>query len=131
MNYFGVSINQSPTIAEQAGAAILVGEFLVVKYDNDGKVIVCDTEGEKAVGILVPETSKEIQINDDVTIQIKDIGMGMSGAKIVKGDELMVDNKGRLIPATSGKFILGYAMSSAEGENQHIQVDIRKSGYKA
>lgn len=131
MNYFGASINQSPTIAEKAGATILIGEFLAVKYDNNGNVVICDTEGEKGIGILLSETPKEIPINDDVTIQIKDIGIGMSGAKIVKGDELMTDTKGRLIPAASGKFILGYAMESAEGENQNIQIDIRKSGYKA
>lgn len=129
MNYFGVSINQSPAIAEKAGAAILVGEFLAVKYDNDGNIVISDTQGEKAVGIFLPETSKEIKKDEDVTIQIKDIGIGKAGGRISKGDELMVDNKGRLIPAISGKFILGYAME-AEEENQLVQIDIRKSGYK-
>lgn len=43
----------------------------------------------------------------------------------------MVDTKGRVIPATAGKFIIGYAMQNALAENEVIEVDIRKCGYKA
>lgn len=130
MNYFGASINQSPTIAEKAGAAISVGEFLAVKYDENGFVVVCSEEGEMSVGILLPETAKEIEAGDDVTIQIKDIGMGKSGAKIKKGEELTTDSKGRLIPAQSGHFVLGYAAGACQGEDELVRIDIRKSGYK-
>lgn len=131
MNYFGVSINQSPTAAEKAGADISGGEFLAVKYNDDGNVVICDAEGDTAVGILLPETSETVNAGDDVTIQIKDIGMGMSGAEIKKGCELTADSKGRLIPAKSGNFVLGYAVSSAEKENELVRIDIRKCGCKA
>lgn len=131
MNYFGSSINRSSTIAEKSGADILCGEFLAVKYNANGNVILCDTKGDNAVGLLLPETTDSVNSGDDVTIQIKDIGMGISGTKINKGDELTVDDKGRLVPAESGNFVLGYAVSSAAEEDELIRVDIRKCGCKA
>jgi len=130
MNYFGTVINSSPTIAEKAGTDILEGQLLALKYNDLGEVVVCDTEGENVAGILMPDCSNVINKGDDVSIQIKDIGMAKSGAAIKKGDELMVDATGKLIPATAGKFIIGYALSSATQADEFISVDIRKSGYK-
>lgn len=130
MNYFGTVINSSPTLAEKAGAEILNGQFLALKYTDTGEVVVCDTSGENVAGILMPDCSNVINKGDDVSIQIKDIGMAKSGAAIKKGIELMVDATGKLIPATSGKFIVGYALSSASAADEIISVDIRKCGYR-
>lgn len=131
MNYFGASINQSPTIAELAGSSISNGAFLLVKYDENGTVSVCDTEGELAAGVLLPETTKAITPGTELTVQIKSIGLVKAGAAIKKGQEIMTDSMGRAIPATSGKFVIGYAMQTASEEDELIQMDIRKSGYKA
>ena len=87
MNYFGASINTSSVVAETAGAVIENGAFCAVKYDENGDVMLCDTAGELAVGVV--------------------------------------------IPATAGKFVMGYAMTNATAENEIIEVDIRKCGYKA
>lgn len=131
MNYLGASINTSSVIAETAGAELGNGAFCAVKYDENGAVVLCDTKGELTAGILLPETTQKISSGDDVTVQIKDIGLCKAGAEIKKGQEVMVDEKGRLIPATSGKFVIGYAMTSATAEDEIIEVDIRKCGYKA
>lgn len=131
MNYFGASINQTPTVAEATGAEIKNGEFLFVKYNNDGNVVLCDTAGELAAGVLLPETTKIVPVGEDVTVQIKDIGLVKTGAAMTKGQEIMTDNKGRAVPVVTGKFILGYAMQSAMAENEIISVQITKSGYKA
>lgn len=131
MNYFGASINQTPTVAEQAGESIKNGAFLIVKYDENGNMAVCNAEGELAAGVLLPETTKELVSGEDVTVQIKEIGLVKAGAAIKKGKEVMTDSKGRAVPAASGKFVLGYAMQEAAAEDEVIQVDIRKSGYKA
>lgn len=131
MNYFGASINQTPTIAEQAGAEIINGVFLIVKYDSNGNVVLCDTEGELTAGVLLPETTRVVGIGEDITLQIKDIGLVKAGAAVKKGQEVMTDNKSRAVPATTGKFVLGYAMQEATAENEIIQVHITKSGYKA
>lgn len=131
MNYLGASINTSSVIAETAGAELGNGAFCAVKYDENGAVVLCDTEGELVAGILLPETTQKISSGEDVTIQIKDIGYCKAGAEIKKGQEVMTDVQGRVIPATSGKFVIGYAMTSATAENEIIEVDIRKCGYKA
>ena len=91
----------------------------------------CDTEGEIVAGIVLPETTQKISAGEDITIQIKDIGLCKVGAEIKKGQEVMVDTKGRVVPATAGKFVVGYAVTTASAENEVIQVDIRKCGYKA
>ena len=119
MNYFGTSINTASVVAETAGAVIENGAFCAVKYDENGDVMLCDTTAEK------------INADDDVTMQIKDIGYCKAGAEIKKGQEVMVDTQGRVIPVTAGKFVMGYAMTNATAENEIIEVDIRKCGYKA
>lgn len=130
MNYFGTVINPSPTLAEKAGADILNGQLLALKYNDLGEVVLCDTEGEAIAGILMPDCANSIKKGDDVSIQIKDIGMGKSGAGIKKGDALMVDTSARLVPATSGKFIVGYSLSTVTEADEFISVDIRKCGYR-
>jgi len=131
MNYFGASINTSSVVAEIVGAELENGAFCAVKYDENGAVVLCSTEGEMVAGIVLPETPEKISDGDDVTIQIKDIGYCKAGAEIKKGQEVMVEAKGRVIPATAGKFVIGYAMTSATTEDEIIEVDIRKCGYKA
>ncbi len=131
MNYFGVGINTSSVVAEIAGADIENAAFCAVKYDENGNVVLCDTEGEIVAGIVLPETTQKISAGENITIQIKDIGLCKTGAEIKKGQEVMVDAQGRVIPATAGKFVVGYAVTTASAENEVIQVDIRKCGYKA
>ena len=130
MNYFGASINTSSVVAEIAGGEIKNGAFCAVKYDTNGNVVLCNTEGELAVGILLTETGENVSEKEGVTIQIKDIGLCKAGAAVKKGQEVMTDDKGRMIAATTGKFVIGYAMTAAEIEGDVIEVDIRKSGYK-
>lgn len=131
MNCFGVGINTSSVVAEIAGADIENAAFCAVKYDENGNVVLCDTEGEIVAGIVLPETTQKISAGENITIQIKDIGLCKTGAEIKKGQEVMVDAQGRVIPATAGKFVVGYAVTTASAENEVIQVDIRKCGYKA
>ena len=131
MNYFGASINTSSVVAEVAGVAIENGAFCAVKYDENGAVVLCSTEGEIVAGIVLPETTQKLSAGENVTVQIKDIGYCKAGAEIKKGQEVMTDTQGRVIPATAGKFVVGYAITAATAENEVIQVDIRKCGYKA
>lgn len=130
MNYFGTIINSSPTLAEKAGIDILNAQFLALKYNDLGEVVPCDTEGENVAGLLMADCSNVISKGDNVSIQIKDIGMGKSGTALKKGTELMTDSTGRLIPAVSGKFIIGYALSNATAADEIISIDIRKCGYR-
>lgn len=130
MNYFGASVNQSPVIAEKAGEKIINGAFLAAKYDENGNIVLCEKVGETAFGILLPDTAEEISQGNELTVQIKDIGLAKSGSEFKKGAELMTDNKGKLVEATAGSFILGYALEQSVSEGQFVRVDITKSGYK-
>lgn len=129
MNYFGASMNQSPVVAEKAGKEIKNGAFLAVKYDDDGNIVLCDKAGETALGILLPDTAEEISQGNELTIQIKDIGLAKAGGVFKKGAPLTTDAQGKLVEAASGSFILGYALEQSFAEGQFVRVDITKSGY--
>lgn len=131
MRYLGTGIQTSSVISEIAGSSFHSAAFLLVKYDEEGKVILCDTQGEMAAGLLVPATADTVQEGEDVTIQIKDIGICKAGAAIQKGKEITTDTQGRCIPANTGDFVIGYAASAVEAAGELVQLDIRKSGYKA
>lgn len=129
MNYFGASVNQSPVIAERAGEGIKNGAFLAVKYDDDGSIILCNKAGETALGLLLPDTAEEISEGNELTVQIKDIGLAKAGGVFKKGAPLTTDAQGKLVEAAGGSFILGYALEQSFAEGQFVRVDITKSGF--
>lgn len=129
MNYFGASVNQSPVIAERAGEAMKNGAFLAVKYDDDGSIILCNKAGETALGLLLPDTAEEISQGNELTVQIKDIGLAKAGGVFKKGAPLTTDAQGKLVEAAGGSFILGYALEQSFAEGQFVRVDITKSGF--
>lgn len=129
MNYFGASVNQSPVIAERAGEAMKNGAFLAVKYDDDGSIILCNKAGETALGLLLPDTVEEISQGNELTVQIKDIGLAKAGGVFKKGAPLTTDAQGKLVEAAGGSFILGYALEQSFAEGQFVRVDITKSGF--
>ena len=128
MSYHGTGINDSPTIVGKAAAAITGGAFLAAKLTTSG--IAVAGAGEAAVGIFIPETESPAA-GEDVTLQVKDIGLAMTGAAVDAGDLLASDANGKLIKATSGKFILAVALETATATNQVISVQICKAGYAA
>lgn len=129
MNYFGASVNQSPVIAERAGEDIKNGAFLAVKYDDDGNIVLCNKAGEAAFGLLLPDTAEEISEGNELTVQIKDIGLAKAGGAFKKGVPLTTDAQGKLVEAAGGSFILGYALEQSFAEGQFVRMDITKSGF--
>lgn len=102
-NFNGSQINQSVTIAEQAGAAIDDVRNLILKYDENGDVVVATDGTEPIVGIAIIEAgyndisgaeSGKVAKGDQVDVQIKDIGYILAGGTIKKGEE---------VTATAGK----------------------------
>lgn len=82
-NFNGSQINQSVTIAEQAGAAIDDVRNLILKYDENGDVVVATDGTAPIVGIAIIEAgyndisgaeSGKVAKGDQVDVQIKDIG---------------------------------------------------------
>lgn len=129
MSYIGTSINNSPTITGKAAAAIADGAFLAAAFNADGTIEVAKADAG-ALGIFIPETDG-IAAGEDVTIQVKDIGLWKTGAAVKAGAELMADASGKAITATTGKFILAFALEEATAADQVIRVQVCKAGYKA
>ena len=132
INYIGTQINQSPTIVEKAGAAIEDARGKIAKYDASGNVVLA-TAGDVAIGITIMEDganditgaeSGKVASGDDVTVQIKDIGLVKAGGTISKGDELASDANGCAVKATDGNFVIGTARTAAaSGEYCHIIIN--------
>lgn len=124
--FIGTSINESPVIAAKAAAAIEAGAMLAVTMGATG--VSKATAGAAAVGLLIAETDT-VAAGDDVTVQVKDIGLWKTGAAVTAGALLASDANGKAITATSGKFIVAQALEAATAADQVIHVQIIKAGY--
>lgn len=131
-NYNGVQINQSATIVEQAGAEITDIRNRIVKYDENGNVVLATAGADIPVGIAIIEAgynditgneSGKVKAGDDVDILIKDIGVVLAGATIKKGQEVTAGANGLAAAAASGNYVLGIALETvAANEFLHIQL---------
>lgn len=125
--YIGTSINESPVIAAKAGAAITDGAMLAVSMDDNGVKIPTEA-GAVAVGLLIPET-ETVAVGDDVTVQVKDMGLWKTGAAVAAGDLLTTDTAGKAIKATAGNFVMAQALQAATAADQVVRVQIIKAGF--
>ena len=128
MSYIGDSINASPTIAERAGAAILGGAGLAVKYDANGCIVPCATAGEPALGVIIMQQG-DVAVGDSVTVQIKDVATCVSGGAVSKGALVAVNASAQAVAAEAGDFAIGMALSGASAAGQMVQVQICKCGF--
>jgi hypothetical protein len=136
-NYNGVQINQSPTIVQKAGADIADCRNRIMKFDENGDVVLATAGTDIPLGIalieagyndVTCETSGKAKKGDDIDILIKDRGVVLAGAAIKKGQEVAAGANGLAAVAASGNYVLGIAMDSVEA-NQYLRVQICK--YKA
>lgn len=132
-NFNGSQINQSVTIAEQAGAAIDDVRNLILKYDENGDVVVATDSTAPIVGIAIIEAgyndisgaeSGKVAKGDQVDVQIKDIGYILAGGAIKKGEEVTA-TEGKATKAAGGDYVIGVALSNA-AENDYVRVQISK-----
>lgn len=133
-NYNGVQINQSVTIVVEAGAQIEDVRNRIMKFDENGKVVLATAGTDIPVGIALIEAgindisgkdSGKVAAGDDVDIQIKDIGVVLAGATIKKGQEITAGANGLAAPAAAGNYVLGYALANAAAD-QYLPVQIAK-----
>lgn len=133
-NYNGVQINGTQTIVEKAGAAIEDVRNRIMKFDENGNVVLATAGTDLPVGIAIIEAgyndisgqeSGKVESGDDVDILIKDIGVLIAGATIKKGQEIAAGADGLAAVAVSGNYVLGIALGDAESGN-YLQVQIAK-----
>ena len=103
-NFNGTMINQSVTIAEKAGADIADVRNLILKYDEDGNVVIAANGTAPLLGLSIIEggyndisgaESGKVKKGDDLEIQIKDIGYAIASAEIKKGQEVTATTGGK------------------------------------
>lgn len=133
-NYNGVQINPSPTIVERAGAAIADCRNRIMKYDENGNVVLATAGTDIPVGIALIEAgyndisgveSGKVAVNDDVDILIKDMGVVLCGATIKKGQEVAAGAEGLAAVAAGGDYVLGIALDNAEAD-EYLPIQITK-----
>lgn len=133
-NYHGVQINQSPTIVEKAGVEIADCRNRIMKYDENGNVVLATAGTDMPVGIALIEAgynditgvdAGKVAANDQVDILVKDMGVVLAGATIKKGQEIAAGADGLAAVATSGDYILGIALEAAEA-NEYLAIQIAK-----
>ena len=133
-NYNGVQINQSPTIIEMAGADIVDCRNRIMKYDENGKVVLATAGTDLPVGIALIEAgyndisgieSGKVKAGDEIDILVKDMGVVMAGAEIKKGQEVAAGADGLAAVAASGNYVLGIALETVAA-NEYCAIQIAK-----
>ncbi len=133
-NYNGVQINPSATIVEKAGAAIVDCRNRIVKFDENGNVVLAAAGTDIPVGIAIIEAgyndisgveSGKLAVGDDVDILVKDMGVVLAGASIKKGQEVAAGANGLAAVAAGGDYVLGFALDNAEA-NEYFPIQIAK-----
>ena len=131
-NYNGVQINPSATIVEKAGATIADVRNRIVKFDENGNVVLAAAGTDIPVGIAIIEAgyndisgveSGKVNPGERVDILIKEMGVVLAGDTIKKGQEVTAGADGEAVAAAGGDYVLGFALDNAEaGEFFIIQI---------
>lgn len=133
-NFHGVQINPSPTIVEVAGAAIEDCRNRIMKYDENGNVVLATAGTDMPVGIALIEVgynditgqeSGKVEVGHDVDIQIKEMGVVIAGEDIKKGQEIAAGADGLAAVAAAGDYVLGVAITNAKADG-FLNIQIAK-----
>lgn len=125
--FLSTGINDSPTIVGKSTGAIANGAFLAAKFDAAGGIVLAGA-GEKALGLLIASTPEAVAAGEDVTVQIKDVGLWKTGAAVAAGAELTSDAAGAAVTAAVGNYVTAIALEAAAAPGAVIKVQIVKSG---
>ncbi len=134
--YLNAFINNSATIRDALGADVTDAPHKVVTYDSNGKLTLPAADGDAAIGLILSDapgcesgSSMVTKSGTEVDVLIKDIGLGIAAAAIVKGALVTATAAGKVQTAATGNVILGLAMTSAAADGELVQVQLTKGGY--
>lgn len=125
--FISTGINDSPVITGKAAEAIENSAFLAAKFDTNGNIVLANA-GENALGLLIATTPEIVSAGEDVTVQIKDVGLWKTGDAVAAGAELTPDANGAAVSAAAGNYVTAIALEAAAAAGQVIKVQIVKSG---
>ena len=133
-NYNGVQINPSPTIVRKAGADIADVRNRIMKFDENGDLVLATAGTDMAMGIALIEggyndisgvESGKVVAGDDVTILVKEMGVVLAGATIKAGQEVAAGADGLAAVAAGGDYVLGIALDNAEAD-EYFEIQLTK-----
>ena len=116
-------INESPTIAERAGADLASPAHKAAMYDANGDVVIA-TSSDKAIGLFLSDSADLVTKGSTITVLISCIGLLEASGAIAKGDAVTIGADGRGKAAADGDTIFGRAFTAAPGVGALIQVRI-------
>ena len=112
-----VNVNDSPTVAIVAGANLSAAVGKAVKISS-GEVVVCDSQGERAFGILVSGVADTEMASVAVFGRVQ----AKAGAAISQGALVTTAADGDLETATSGDYPIGIALEDAAGDGSFFYI---------
>lgn len=133
-NYNGVQINNSATIIEKAGADIVDCRNRIMKYDENGCVVLATAGSDMPIGIALIEAgyndisgvqSGMVKAGEGVDILVKEMGVALAGGTIKKGQEITAGADGKAAVAAGGNYVLGIALDNAEAD-EYFAIQIAK-----
>lgn len=129
--YNTTTINQSVTVVFPAGENITSGAFRAVKLDPQGHVLIASA-GDIPLGIIPGGVEDTVKAGENLSVQIKDMGLCHAGGAIAAGAMVACGVNGKCVAATDGVPLLGQALNSATQDGDVIQIQLLKGGsYKA
>lgn len=129
MAYLATDINPSPTIVGKLDKDYVDLRGRAVKFDANGNLTTATADTDTVIGVVIMSNDKDnLKQGEDVHVQIKDQGRVIVGAAVKPGQELMVDNSGRFIPATAGKRFCAISMGTASAADEYVVAIIGRTG---
>lgn len=126
VSYEYTGISSSATVTLPAGAELSGVNARAVKLTEEGLTL--PGAGEDAIGIVLITEDETYKKGEDVTIQVKDIGVWKAGAEFSAGALLAVDAEGYCQEATAGQWIVGRALTVARAKGDIIRAQLIHAG---
>lgn len=125
-SYGYTGINSSATVTFPAGEDMTdIGATAVVLA---GEGLSKPDAGAEVLGVVLVSEDESYKKGDDITIQVKDIGIWKAGAEFPAGALLASDAEGLCQEASSGQWVLARALTAASAKGDIIRVQIIHAG---
>lgn len=116
--------NALRTVTRVAGADLSGNQYQFVKLDANGDVILCDTQGEQAYGVLQNDPG----LGEAATVAIGGVTKVEAGEAVAAGNLVGVAADGQALDAslTTNNVFLGFALSAASAAGEIVSVDLAR-----
>jgi len=112
------------TVTGVAGADLSSSQFLVVKQNSSAQIVLAGASDTTQVGVLQDKPAS----GKAGCVAVSGLTKAVAGAAVTAGVAVTSDASGKVIAATTGKKIIGYAWTAAAGANEIISVLLLPAG---